>query len=76
MPTLALPLVPNWPVGSFGKPCVPLVRVKPTRAELTIAGEKICTQFAPISLVGKIFDAGKGDRQHRESVPSYAVDME
>ena len=41
IPTTLLPWVPNWPVESCGRPVFHTVRVKPTRAEFTIAGEKM-----------------------------------
>ena len=50
MPTFAFPLVPNCQLGPAGKPWFQSVRVKPIRAELTIDGEKVCTQFAPVNL--------------------------
>ena len=52
IPNLAFPDVPNSPVESVEKFCAHTVRVKPTRAEFTMAGEKICTQFTPSSFVG------------------------
>src|ERR1700758_3948603 len=75
MPTLLLPDVPNCPVGSVGMPWFHTVRVNPIRAEFTTDGEKICTQFAPVTLVGKKFCAGKL-MASTAVVPSYAVDIE
>src|SRR5580658_7081765 len=75
MPTLALPLVPNWPVGSCGKPVFQSVRVKPTRAELIRFGENVCTQLAPTTFVGNRFSLGNSMGSTAVD-PSYAVDME
>src|SRR5271168_174423 len=52
MPTFWLPVIPNCPVVSIGKPCFQLVRVKPMRTEFSREGEKVCTQLAPVTLVG------------------------
>ena len=53
MPTLLLPVSPNSPDGSVGVLGGRLVRVKPTRAILMKAGEKVCTQPTPKTLVGE-----------------------
>ena len=65
MPTFGIARGSELPGRILGQPSFHLVRVKPTRAELTREGEKVWTQLVPTIQVGNRLMPGKADGQHR-----------